>query len=69
MVVPDARAIPFIGTAGVFGVTQSERFDVVLVGAGIMSATLATLWSELDPDTSMLIVERLDGPAQESSDG
>ena len=44
-----------------------NSYDVVLVGAGIMSATLATLLHELDPDLRMLLVERLEGPAQESS--
>ena len=42
--------------------------DVVLVGAGIMSATLGTLLLELDPTLSIAIVERLDRAAAESSD-
>ena len=45
----------------------SNSYDVVLVGAGIMSATLAALLHELDPDLRLLLVERLEGPAQESS--
>lgn len=49
--------------------TRHEPFDVVLIGAGIMSTTLATLLTELGPNLSLLILERLDGPAQESSDG
>ena len=44
-----------------------NRYDVVLVGAGIMSATLATLLHELDPDLHLLLVERLEGAALESS--
>jgi len=44
-----------------------DRYDVVLVGAGIMSATLATLLHELDPDLRLLVVERLEAPALESS--
>ena len=44
-----------------------NRYDVVLVGAGIMSATLATLLHELDPDLRLLLVERLEGAALESS--
>jgi len=47
--------------------TASNSYDVVLVGAGIMSATLAALLHELDPDLRLLLVERLEGPAQESS--
>ena len=42
--------------------------DLLLVGAGIMSATLATLVKRLDSDHRIEIVERLEGPALESSD-
>ncbi|TKK66179.1 malate:quinone oxidoreductase [Ilyomonas limi] len=42
--------------------------DVVLVGAGIMSATLGMLLKELQPDMSISIFERLDIAAAESSD-
>jgi malate dehydrogenase (quinone) len=42
--------------------------DVLLIGAGIMSATLATLLHELDPTRRIGIVERLDTAAAESSD-
>lgn len=42
--------------------------DVVLVGAGIMSATLAMLIKELKPAVSIHIFERLDKAAAESSD-
>ncbi|MEJ6586239.1 MAG: malate:quinone oxidoreductase [Synechococcus sp. ChBW.bin.23] len=44
-----------------------DRYDVVLVGAGVMSATLATLLHELDPELRLLVVERLEAPALESS--
>jgi len=43
--------------------------DVVLVGAGIMSATLAVLLKELQPDLTVTLIEGRDGPAQESSNG
>ena len=43
--------------------------DIVLVGGGIMSATLAALLKELQPDTTIEIFEQLDAPAQESSNG
>ena len=49
--------------------SHHNTYDVVLIGAGIMSATLATLLTELDPSLSLLMIERLNGPAQESSDG
>lgn len=41
--------------------------DVVLVGAGVMSATLAVLLSELQPDLRMVLLEERDGAAEESS--
>jgi malate dehydrogenase (quinone) len=41
--------------------------DAILIGAGIMSATLAVLLKELDPQLKIEIYEILDGPAQESS--
>ena len=43
--------------------------DVVLVGAGVMSATLAVLLKELQPDLNIVLLEGRDGPAQESSNG
>ncbi|GAA4434949.1 malate:quinone oxidoreductase [Pontibacter saemangeumensis] len=42
--------------------------DVVLIGAGIMSATLGVLLKELQPDLTIEIYERLDMAAAESSD-
>jgi malate dehydrogenase (quinone) len=41
--------------------------DVVLVGTGIMSATLGALLRRLEPDWSITAIERLDGAAAESS--
>ncbi|WP_257667489.1 malate:quinone oxidoreductase [Parapedobacter tibetensis] len=46
----------------------AEEVDVVLIGAGIMSATLGTLINELHPSASIEIFERLDEVAAESSD-
>jgi malate dehydrogenase (quinone) len=42
--------------------------DVILVGAGIMSATLAVVLKELEPALKIEIFETLPGAAQESSD-
>jgi malate dehydrogenase (quinone) len=42
--------------------------DVILIGAGIMSATLGMLLKQLDPALRIEIVERLDSAAAESSD-
>ncbi|WP_075726605.1 malate dehydrogenase (quinone) [Corynebacterium aquilae] len=45
----------------------TDEADVVLIGAGIMSATLGAMLGELEPNWSQVIFERLDGPAEESS--
>ncbi|MEP7094905.1 MAG: FAD-dependent oxidoreductase, partial [Flavobacterium sp.] len=44
-----------------------ETVDVVLVGGGIMSVTLANMLSELDPKLSIVTYERLDAVGKESS--
>ena len=48
---------------------EEQETDVLLIGGGIMSATLGTYLQELEPQWSMTMVERLDGVAQESSNG
>ena len=48
---------------------NAEPVDVVLIGAGVMSVTLATYLQELEPDWRIEMYERLDGVALESSDG
>ena len=48
---------------------EAKKVDVLLIGGGIMSATLGVWLNELQPDWSMEMVERLDGVAQESSNG
>ena len=50
---PQARTIP--------------KVDAVLIGTGIMSATLSALLRRLEPDWSITLIERLDGAAAESS--
>lgn len=45
----------------------TKPIDAVLVGGGIMSATLGALIKQLQPDWSIRVFERLSGPAQESS--
>nr|WP_076480721.1 malate dehydrogenase (quinone) [Williamsia sterculiae] len=44
------------------------KSDVVLIGAGIMSATLGSLIRQLQPDWTITMFERLDAAAAESSD-
>ncbi|WP_068064536.1 malate dehydrogenase (quinone) [Nocardia xishanensis] len=47
---------------------MTEKTDVVLIGAGIMSATLGALLRQLQPEWSISLFERLDAAAAESSD-
>ncbi|MDR5701464.1 malate:quinone oxidoreductase [Agromyces aerolatus] len=46
---------------------SDETVDVVLIGGGIMSATLGSLISRLQPDWTIRVYERLGEVAQESS--
>jgi malate dehydrogenase (quinone) len=47
---------------------ENNKPDVVLIGAGIMSATLGILLKELQPNITIAIFERLPAVAAESSD-
>ncbi|MGK3148975.1 malate dehydrogenase (quinone) [Staphylococcus shinii] len=47
--------------------TQHSKTDVILIGGGIMSATLGTLLKELAPEKEIKMFERLATPAEESS--
>jgi malate dehydrogenase (quinone) len=46
---------------------SQKKVDVVLVGGGVMSATLGTLLSHLDPSLKIMMVERLSTVAHEST--
>ena len=46
----------------------ASSVDVVLIGGGVMSATLGVLLRQLQPDWSISTFERLDNVAEESSD-
>jgi malate dehydrogenase (quinone) len=48
---------------------ETKKVDVLLVGGGIMSSTLGVWLHEIEPDWSMMMIERLDGVAKESSNG
>jgi malate dehydrogenase (quinone) len=48
--------------------TSAPPVDVVLIGAGVMSATLGTMLKELDPALSIEMFERMDSVSAESSD-
>lgn len=43
------------------------KTDVILIGAGIMSATLGTMLNELAPDWKITVFEKLPGAGEESS--
>lgn len=46
---------------------QRSDYDLVLVGGGIMSATLAVILKHLKPELKLLVLERLTNIAEESS--
>lgn len=48
---------------------SARQADVVLVGGGVMSATLGLMLRQLDPSLDIIMVERLDHVAHESTDG
>ncbi len=48
--------------------TTNQPADVVLIGAGVMSATLGVMLQRLQPDWHFQVFERLDQVAAESSD-
>ncbi|MBS1814096.1 MAG: malate dehydrogenase (quinone) [Acidobacteria bacterium] len=48
--------------------SMPQTADVLLVGAGIMSATLGTMLKLVDPSLDIVLVESLDKVAEESSD-
>ncbi|SIS48132.1 malate dehydrogenase (quinone) [Salimicrobium flavidum] len=47
--------------------TNETTTDVILVGAGIVSATLATLLHKLEPEWNITLFEKLDAAGKESS--
>lgn len=48
---------------------EKKDVDFLLIGGGIMSATLGTYLQELEPEWSVEMIERLDQIAEESSNG
>jgi malate dehydrogenase (quinone) len=47
---------------------NEKKVDVLLVGSGVMSTTLAALLSELDSSLNIMMIERLPDAAAESTD-
>ena len=66
IVAGGAAALPI---AHADAATTERTVDVLLIGGGIMSATLAVLLRELEPTWTIEMVERLDKVADESSNG
>src|SRR3954465_14652788 len=52
-----------------FADSADTKVDVLLIGGGIMSATLGVWLNQLEPTWSIQMVERLDQVALESSNG
>ncbi|WP_313131713.1 malate dehydrogenase (quinone) [Pseudescherichia vulneris] len=68
-VVPAFSLIAMLVASNVYAEDTAEKTDVLLIGGGIMSASLGTLLQELQPDWKQVMVEKLDGVALESSNG
>ncbi|MBS9478872.1 malate dehydrogenase (quinone) [Ancylobacter radicis] len=63
-----ASALPG-GIGAALAAAGDRKVDVLLIGGGIMSATLGVWLNELEPDWKIAMIERLDGVALESSNG
>jgi len=67
------KAVTKKSTGGCFGfckpVPAIEEVDVVLVGGGVMSATVGLLLKQLEPSWKIVMYERLGAMAEESSNG
>ena len=64
-----ASLLTGLGLANKAATEDEKHVDVLLIGGGIMSATLGTYLQELEPDWRISMVERLDAVAKESSNG
>ena len=58
-----------LGLTSKAAVEDEKHVDVLLIGGGVMSATLGTYLQELEPNWRISMVERLDAVAEESSNG
>ncbi|MEM1506319.1 malate:quinone oxidoreductase, partial [Domibacillus sp. 8LH] len=47
--------------------SRQKKTDVILIGAGIMSATLGTILKELVPEWNIKVFEKLSKAGEESS--
>jgi len=67
--LPVVSLLALLVCSNVHAEAPAEKTDVLLIGGGIMSASLGTLLEELQPDWKQVMVEKLDGVALESSNG
>ncbi|MGK3126946.1 malate dehydrogenase (quinone) [Candidatus Pantoea formicae] len=68
-IVPALSLAALLVSSVVHAENAPEKTDVLLIGGGVMSASLGTWLQELQPGWKQLMVERLDGVALESSNG
>lgn len=68
-VAPAVSLLALLISSHVHAEDPTEKTDVLLIGGGIMSASLGTLLHDLQPDWKQLMVEKLEGVALESSNG
>ncbi|ROW60601.1 malate dehydrogenase (quinone) [Cronobacter malonaticus] len=66
---PAFSLIALLVSSAAYAENTMEKTDVLLIGGGIMSASLGTVLQEIQPDWKQLMVEKLDGVALESSNG
>ncbi|EOG5375584.1 malate dehydrogenase (quinone) [Cronobacter turicensis] len=66
---PAFSLIALLVSSAAYADNSAEKTDVLLIGGGIMSASLGTVLQEIQPDWKQLMVEKLDGVALESSNG
>jgi|GEM_PF-5242128 len=64
-----ALCAPLLAAQHAAWADDQKNVDVMLIGGGVMSATLGTYLQELEPQWNIEMVERLDKVAEESSNG
>ncbi|MER2044604.1 malate dehydrogenase (quinone) (plasmid) [Pantoea agglomerans] len=68
-VIPTLSLAALLVSSALHAETAPEKTDVLLIGGGIMSASMGTMLEELQPGWKQIMVEKLDGVALESSNG
>ncbi|MFL6615387.1 malate dehydrogenase (quinone) [Pantoea agglomerans] len=68
-VIPTLSLAALLVSSALHAETSPEKTDVLLIGGGIMSASMGTMLEELQPGWKQIMVEKLDGVALESSNG